>query len=223
MRKIVIDNTVLHLCCDPFGNVFLKNNDKVYYLSIDNNNNIEGICVDYSNLHDVNIELKKHKINNTYGNNELRKKVIEKIEKDQDELNKELDFSDDEENIEYKNKYKYYPMNKYYYIENVENDDNEESWHDDDQIIFSQFDIDYIEKINKIIGSPPIYDFIIFDDIKKLVLCSIENKEKNSYQITLLHDDTFELNIIGDSKKLYKINITETNVYFELIKAINLL
>ena len=114
-----------------------------------------------------------------------------------------MNYFDDEyedEEPEYKERYKYCPENKYYYV--IEDEDcDEENSDNDEEHIYSKFgDNDIITCFNKTLGSSSLYDVLIFDKNNKMVLKTIESKESNSYRVIITTCGEFELNIIGNKR-----------------------
>lgn len=191
----------------PFGN---------YFLSIDEINNIEFVKIlnmDKMILleDEINIEKLINKIDKIL----LKNKIINTLEHEDDPLS-DSDVDSDVDD------YDYYPEDKFFYIDNKNDKDDEFTEFDrefgdtyiDDKFIFASTSENIITHYDKFIDCNAIYDFLIMDNtINKSYFIS-EIKNQNPYRITLTLENIWILNIIGTSKSSYKLYFNDDNLIF---------
>jgi hypothetical protein len=186
---------------DVHGNIILKFGENHYFVDIDKNDELEFVEIEnIDNLEEAEKKSKYKSIKNTNEQYSLRGKAIDEIEKERDEKENYFDDEYDDEDPDYKERYKYCPESKYYYV--IDEDDNlDEENSDNDEHIYSKFgNNDIITCFYKTLGSSSLYDVLIFDKNNKMVLKTIESKESNSYKVIITTCGEFELNIIGNKR-----------------------
>lgn len=214
---IIKNAEVLH---DVDGNIILVVDDIYYFLTIDRNNCPEWIQInDVNNLPSTIDSIKYNKIKNIEEDKSLKHKIINEID-DKNNNDESYDKHYDENNDAFK--YKFYPEDKSYVVENVadnndNNDDNEEDCYDDftvQKFKFSKNGDDLIlEQWDKTLDVSAIYDTFILDDNSR-ILTVIESDEKSMYRISFYKSGKLDVNLVGSNIKNYciKYKIEENNI-----------
>lgn len=186
---------------DINGNIILKIITTLYYLSIDDKDNLEFIEIyNTDNLITINQSIHLLNIKNTSDKISLRKKIIDEIEYDKEKDGYDS-FSDEEETHEYELEYKMFPENKYYYIDGEYKQTKKEYYN------FAKADKDMIiNMFDKSIDGLANYDTLIINTEINKIHFSSELNNKNAYRITISLDNKFTLNIIGSHIKHFDIN-----------------
>jgi len=207
---INIDNEKYEYFHDMEGNIFLLFNFKYYLITIDNNDNMELLEIENIDIFNDTTGIQKYgniKNTNDKNTNTLRKKIIDELDKEKE--NDDLLSDEDEYDDEYKTKYTYLPEEKLYFTEH--SDDEIDEYYEQNCKIY-KFGNDAIMKcLNKTLDSPSNYDTLVIDKNTNIVLFKIESIYGNSYRILLYRTGEIELNIIGSKKKLFKINIDNSD------------
>jgi hypothetical protein len=215
--KEIISGNLYH---DINGNVFINVNKKLYFMSIDRNNDIEFYEIDEDKL-EILSKNKKIKYDKIIDNEftSLKKKVMDKIENS----NGSDSDCEQEEFQNYKQKIKYLNEDKYYYLEHKDKDntdsDNDycndiEEFKQNEYFEFNKKDNDdSIMILDKGFDSLSNYDTYIRDESKNVV-ASLIYSNNNGYRISFYKSTStsiLELNIIGDSIKTYQLCCYEKN------------
>ena len=219
--KLGSNNCILYH--DINGNLIASINEKIYWLDINKNSNLEFIEIkNIGALFDVeNGKINYNKIT-MISENSLKKKLIDSIT-NEDENDFPLELEDDEQYIQERTVYNYIPESKNYTIE--EQEENDPDYYDEEEIKFnfsslnSNKDI-ILEEFNKSFDTSAIYDIIVKNN--NLVVFTSEAYPYSSYKITIL-DNLFELNIIGTSINLYKLEYINDNLVFTDVKNDNII
>jgi len=199
---------ILH---DSFGNIYFKNMNKIYYLSIGKNNEIEIYETKYNDNKYDNTSYSK-----IYNNENamLKKKIMEEFENDDDES------GDDDEFANYRNKIKYLPEDKTFVADELpkEKYDDYDGYCDTEDGNFNFYKNNDFEIVN-IDGSDvlSIYDTYIFCSDDKIVFSSQYN-QSSQYRISIYKNtNILLLNIIGNDVKKYNIVLKDDELQFEKI------
>lgn len=205
INNALLDSKFGTLFYDVNGHLILKSNDAHYFLSITNEDELEWLEIfNMDKLLTVHKPDQKN-IKNTHEQYSLRKKILDEVDKEEE---KEVEncFEEDCENDD-KNRFKYNPENKYYYVMN--DDDDSES--DCEDHVFSNFgNNEIVNCFDKALKYPSIYDLLFFDKTNKLMLKTIEAKDTNAYKVVVMKDE-IELNIIGHNRKKYMYEFVESD------------
>ena len=182
----IIDGELFY---DNNGNVILNINTHYYFLSIDSRDNLEFIEIgDINNLilNDKSIDILN--IKNISDKDSLRKKIIDKIEEDEDKSVHSFSDEDDDEFSEHK----LLPENKYYYV------DGDYTHTKTEYFNFAKADKDSIINLfDRYIDGLANFDTLIIDKTINKIHFSSELNHKNSYRVTITLDGIFSLNVIG--------------------------
>jgi hypothetical protein len=207
---------------DVDGNIILYVTNKYYFLDINKNNQLEWYELNYDNMIKIqnNINLKYRTIKLTQDKFSLKGKIINKLDEQNQEQNQEENqeyhqFYDelDENDIEYKTHFKYYPEEKDYYIHDnpFENDvDSEDDYINDSTYNFSKFgDTNIMTCLDRTMDTNSLYDTFVVDQSTKKVLFTLESTQKSSYRVTFNLNNTIELNIVGQKIISYNIKFNK--------------
>lgn len=201
------------LCHDINGNVFLKINETYHGCSIDGNNNLEFSEYDISKFSESN-QIDYDIIMDSDGNT-LKKKILDKIENDEDSDNEE-DYQNYRDKIKCLKEDKYYCILDKNYDEEIEMEKDRGEFYEYDGDNFEYFKFYKTSKdksillLNKYFDCISIYDTFVRDENKN-VTTSLINNSHNSYRLSFFRDNTIELNIIGDCIKTYTLKYCYDN------------
>ena len=217
MKITVTDeNTINHeieISHDVDGNIFFKDNDIYYYLTISLTDDVELVKIeDFNNLISVNANIKYNTIKNTLSDKSLKGKIINQITKKE---NNDEYFDEDVIDI---NNLKYHPEDKNHYIENNNTENSDESDTEEYEVKFSfskNAETDAIKCITKTLDVPANYDTFIIDDFNKATLTTIRCNEVSDYRISITTLGLINLNIIGTKTKSYKVIFKGMDLYCE--------
>lgn len=199
---------------DPFGNLYLENNGKVYQVNISRNHILyleEGafdIVKSYNN--------KIKQITLLDKQNSLRAKIQKKIDRQDDE---EMFDSDDEYYLDDKNEIDYYPEDNDYYHDSDSNEGEDEEYEiiDEDNINkygemnlefnfmknTEEIEINYRENSDVM----ALYDTYIYNN-DKLIFCSRSKDNSSIYRIRIIGDNIY-CRLIGSNEQQYNIKVLE--------------
>jgi len=228
--SFVLNNSLLSISHDIYGNIFVKYLNKIYWLYVERNEKIniepiemkyiviDGGAVDYRQIRHLDDKNKKTL------KNAVKKSIScddEDGEGDDDEKCKS-DSDCDDEMMEYRNNKKMYgeDYNNYYFEKKKgESDDdsvcsyNSSNEYDNIVFSFSKFGDIPISCINSIFSTVSLYDFFFLtslDNTKKTIFTS-EASVKSAYRITLSNDNTLMLNIVGSGQKYFTFILNTSN------------
>jgi len=183
------------LSYDLYGNLYIKYNDLLYNLII-NEDNLDLLKINKNKLHDF----KDINIDHAYGSIKTKTNPLKA------KINNSLEETNDD-NIDY------FPEDKLYEKSDISIDTDYMNSMDIDPMFIFYTNDKYIK--NKRIyeqkkGFPfnSLYNFSIIDgntDSTEIILSSDEFNNTCSYNITIYTVGLFKLNVIGKSQKIYKI------------------
>jgi hypothetical protein len=211
MKVTITDNDLtnheIEIFHDIDGNVFFKNDNTYYYLTISSKDDIELIRIDdFDSLVSVEVDIKYNKIKNALNDKSLKGKIINELTEKKDD-----DEYIDEDLVDINN-LKYHPEDKNHYIENDNQDNSGESDIDENEVKFSfskNAGTNIIKCITKTLDVPANYDTFIIDNFNKSVLATMHCNEESNYRISITTVGLIELNIVGTKMKSYKIIFKE--------------
>ena len=206
---------------DPFGNLYLENNGKVYQA------NISGKHILYleQGLFDIikSYNSKIKKIDLLDKQNSLKVKIQKKIDRQDDE---EMFDSDDEYYIDNKDEIDYHPEDNDYYHDDSDDDDDTYEIIDDDNINrygdmnseFSFMNNDIEIKINYRENGDvmALYDTYIYNN-DKLVFCCRSKDDSSIYRLRIIGDNIY-FRLIGDREQKYTVKVSNEALDLECIK-----
>lgn len=200
---------------DIDGNVYLKLDNAFFALFINTDDDIEFIeMTNYNSLPKVEQNISYSKIRNTYEKNSLKGKIIKELE--------ETNYNEEEDEIEnegyYTTKYKSYPEDKLFTVEDeTTNNDN----HDGDDDLNEKYenyykfsktgDKDIISCLDRTLDVLANYDTFIINDGDLYVLGALQGIEKSPYRISFFTSGKITLNIVGTKIKLYDLEFQKNN------------
>jgi hypothetical protein len=202
----------IFICNDISGNIYININESYYFLNIDSNDDLEWIYIEnFNNLQSTHDEINYLSIKNTSEKYSLK----DKIEKELNEKEKDIESEYMDENN--KSNHKYYPENSTC-IPDDENDDDEDK---PNYYKFSKFGnenlLQYLDKSLTL----SIFDTFIFNSSNELIQ-TITSYEESAYRVSIFSNQTIQLNIIGSKIKkydmYYKIDIDD-NINIICIKS----
>jgi len=210
------DNISIKLCHDIDGNVYIKLHNEYHILSINSTNDIEFNKI-YN--YDIISADEKMKRGNLIKKNDTLKNKIEIDIENEIENEDENNYNDEEEqNYELLNEIKirkYLTEDKYYEIDkstDIPHDPNYDPIFDRDDMDNETFtfygDGSFITYERICIDVPAMYDTFIKDN-SNYIVTTIQSSDYNQYRITINHDWTFELNVIGFEIKKYSITLAD--------------
>lgn len=218
---------------DEFGNVFLKNNDKLFEININNKNELE---LNETNLKYEIINIKKEKLKLVNDPTSLKSRVIKKMreKKEEDGEDDNLNYNSDDEyhNNMNDDETKYYKEDEDYYLDdndNIENSDNSLNTSEQfkyisetDKINIIRFISDDDENQNDNIDYNSLYETFIYDGTEDLAKLVFVSKIENSVPIyrMLIYSDTNTIHFrpIGSKNKKFKLSYNNDDIIINLIK-----
>lgn len=236
-KNNLVDSLECTFYHDINGNLFLKTNDKYFVLFISATDDIEWIELNnYQNLVEVNSTIKYSSIKNTYEKKSLKGKITKELE-DDGENDDNVDETD--EQIYYKNKYKAYPEEKLYIIQDettngaIATDGTNEIDEIDDiyddmnnadadgmevYYKFSKFgDESVIKCLDRSLEVLANYDTFIMNDNTSYVLATLQASQKSEYRVSLFVTGKMLLNIVGSKIKWYDIYYKKNDTDISII------
>ena len=170
---------------DSFGMIYKRENDELFYLTIDKNDDISWDSFDVSLLEKDKEYIKYSTIEHLEKKDELQQKTIEQIKTVED-----IKINDDDD---------FYPEAKYFkYNECGEDNEYSIAKYEDDNI--------YIKPLGYTFEDISLYDTIIINDKDKTikVVFAMESMDDTpSYRITFYTSGYITLNIIGSKIKKF--------------------
>lgn len=212
----IIERTTItvELYYDNNGNIFMKLKDTWYWLTIDKNNNLDFVEIDYDALTPVasTHQLIKKKIKHVYTTDSLKAKAKQNLFDELEEHDSDDDGGDEEYRM-YKDNLKYYPEEKHYYFAPEEEIETEDL---DEQIFYvsSLTDEPCIKKLDRQFDSMSLYDTFVIDSAKgnSNIIFTLESNEKSAYRITIHSTNLFILNIVGSAIKHYSLCFNDASL-----------
>ena len=207
------------LCFDPFGNLYLDSNGKIYQVNI-SNKHVPYLEEGLYNIIKQSTNLIK-KLTAVDKQNSLRMKIQKKFEKQEDE---EAFDSDDEYYLDDKNEIDYYPEDNDYYHDSDSSEEDNGTIHNDIidenninnygemnlEFNFMKNDTDTIEINYRENGDVmALYDTYIYNN-NKLVFTSHSKDNSSIYRLRIEGDNIYCRSIGGVEHK-YVIKILENN------------
>ena len=221
--KITIPGTPyseIEIFHDIDGNILFQmlSTKEYYYLSISSSNDIELIKIEnFDNMVDIENTIKYENIKNTSDGKSLRSKIMNKIDEESEE-----EYSD--EDVENEDYFKYYPEDKHYYVERDEGSDSDIEEYDSKFLFSKCGDDTVLECLKKTLDAPANYDTLVFDDVNKMTLATLECNDKSNYRVTLLTSGMAELNVVGSKIRRYKpVVSSDGTLLFENISNNNII
>jgi hypothetical protein len=194
----------VELCHDDTGNIFLKLKDTWYWLTINRDDNLDFVEIDYDALlPSITCQPTKKKIKHVHTTDSLKAKAKQNFMEEIEEH--DSDDDDDDEYRLYKDNLKFYPEEKHYYFAS----DDLEIDELDDQVFYvsSLTDEPCVRKLDRQFDAPSLYDTFVIDSAKgnSNIIFTLESNEKSAYRVTIHSTNLFVLNIVGSAVKHYSL------------------
>lgn len=191
---------------DIDGNIIMKLEAIYYFLSIDRNDNLEFLELNYDALVGVEEDMERGEIISTLDKFSLRQKVLDEIDKEE-EVAEELD-----DEIPHKTYFKFYPEEKNYYVEK-----KVAMGAEDDVVKFMRCG-DAVEYLNRTMDVAALYDTFVVDLTGK-ILFTLEADQKSSYRVTFNTDSTVELNVVGTKISTYTFHMVDGCIISKILEV----
>lgn len=193
------------VCYDNCGNVYFKYDNDYYFLLIgDNDIPVIQQSHNMERLLGTAQAIKLEKLKNSNDEKSLKGKILNKLEKiaEEDDENDNSD-SETEGETEGERNDRFFPEQKYYYHDELE---------EDDEIIENEFkfyssgDTSILQFLDLELDSPANYNTIVMNPHTKIVEMSLESVETNAYILILYTTGQIDLNVVGSRRKSFKLS-----------------
>lgn len=198
-----IDITV---CYDNCGNIYFKCENDYYFLLI-GENDVPVIQQSHNmeRLLGTAQAIKLDKLKNSNDEKSLKGKILNKLEKiaEEDDDNDNSD-SENEDETEFERNERFFPEQKYYYHDEIEEDD--EIVYENEFKFYSSGDTSILQFLDLELDSPANYNTIVMNPHTKIVEMSLESVESNAYILILYTTGQIDLNVVGSRRKSFKLS-----------------
>lgn len=208
------DKIDVFVCYDNCGNIYFKYENDYYFLIIGDDDT--PIIQQSHNMHRLlgsGQKIKLEKLKNSCDEKSLKGKILNKLEENKDD--ESGSESEEEHETEFERSERFFPEQKYYYHDDVEQDLIDSENIDENEFRFySSGDSSFLQYLDIALDSPANYNTLVMNPHTKIVEMSLENTETNAYTLILYTTGQIDLNIIGSKRKSFKLTYQD-NPEFE--------
>lgn len=208
------------LCHDVNGNIIVQIGSKYYFLSIDRNDDLEFMELNYEETVEREQDVNYREIRSTQEKFSLKSKIVEEIEKEkereEDEGDKDFEDEEVDDDMDIRMYFKCYPEERNYYVDRT-GDGGE---YEEDEAIFKfskSGNYCDIKCLDRTMGSNAVYDtFVLGKGKEVLFTLELNQNQKSSYRVTFDFDGFVELNIVGTRVKRFTLGYDIVDDVLEL-------